>query len=105
MVTLIDVNERPRGRAPHGVGCTTQLRRADGVAQALTLGGTGIAVGVFGALSVSRFVGSFLWGIEPNDPVTTALASSVLLMAVLAAGAAPAWRASRIDPTVALRCE
>ena len=73
--------------------------------QALALGVAGIVVGVFGALGASRFIESFLWGIEANDPVTTAVAADTLLLAVLAAGYVPAWRASRIDPTVALRYE
>ena len=73
--------------------------------QALALGVAGIVVGVPGALGASRFIESFLWGIEPSDPVTTGLAAATLLLAVLVAGSAPAWRASRIDPTVALRYE
>jgi len=73
--------------------------------QALALGVAGIVVGVPGALGASRFIESFLWGIEPSDPVTTGLAAATLLLAVLVAGSVPAWRASRIDPTVALRYE
>jgi len=53
----------------------------------------------------SRLVKSFLFDTQPNDPRTLALAAAVLLSAALAAGYAPARRASRIDPLVALRHE
>jgi ABC-type lipoprotein release transport system permease subunit len=53
----------------------------------------------------SRYVESFLFGIEPNDPLVTAIAVVVLLAAALIAGYVPARRASRIDPMVALRHE
>jgi len=48
---------------------------------------------------------SFLFETQPNDPGTLALAGVVLLSAAILAGYAPARRASRIDPLVALRHE
>jgi len=57
------------------------------------------------ALSMTRFVESFLFGLKPNDPLAITLSVAVLACAALAAGYAPAWRASRIDPMVALRHE
>jgi macrolide transport system ATP-binding/permease protein len=65
--------------------------------------GLGIAVPISAA--ASRLVESFLFGMTPNDPRTLALASLVLLAAVLAAGYGPARRASQIDPMTALRHE
>jgi hypothetical protein len=62
--------------------------------------------GILGAARASgHFVASFLFGLKPLDP--TALIASVLVLglAALLAGYAPAWRASRIDPMVALRHE
>jgi macrolide transport system ATP-binding/permease protein len=65
----------------------------------------GLAVGVPGALLVSKLVSSFLYGIKPNDPLALAAAVGILWCAVLLAGYAPARRASRIEPMAALRHE
>jgi len=69
----------------------------------LLLAGAGLAISVPVALSASRLVKSFLFGTEPTDPGTLALAGVVLLSAAILAGYAPARRASRIDPLAALR--
>jgi len=65
----------------------------------------GLAIGLPAALATSKFVESFLFGLKPNDPVTIGAAVSVLVAAAVTAGYAPARRASRIDPMVALRHE
>jgi macrolide transport system ATP-binding/permease protein len=65
----------------------------------------GLAISVPVALGASRLVKSFLFGTQPNDPGTLALAGVVLLSAAILAGYAPARRASRIDPLAALRQE
>jgi predicted permease len=69
----------------------------------LILAGVGLAISVPIALGSSRLVKSFLFGTRPNDPGTMALAGVVLLSAAILAGYAPARRASRIDPLMALR--
>jgi macrolide transport system ATP-binding/permease protein len=71
----------------------------------LLLTAVGLAISVPAALSASRLVKSFLFGTQPNDPGTLALAAVVLLSAAILAGYAPARRASRIDPLAALRRE
>ncbi len=71
----------------------------------LLLATVGLAISVPVALGASRFVKSFLFGTQPNDPGTLALAGAILLSAAILAGYAPARRASRIDPLVALRHE
>jgi predicted permease len=71
----------------------------------LLLAAVGLAISVPAALSASQLVKSFLFGTQPNDPGTLALAGVVLLSAAILAGYAPARRASRIDPLAALRHE
>jgi ABC-type antimicrobial peptide transport system permease subunit len=71
----------------------------------LLLAAVGLAISLPAALSAARLVKSFLFGTQPNDPGTLALAGVVLLSAAILAGYAPARRASRIDPLAALRQE
>jgi predicted permease len=65
----------------------------------------GLAIGFPIALASSRFIEAFLFAMKPNDPRVLTLAIAILLSAALIAGYAPARRASRIDPMVALREE
>ena len=71
----------------------------------LLLAAVGLAISVPAALVLFRVVRSFLFEIQPNDPVTLALACVILLSATILAGYAPARRASRIDAVAALRQE
>ena len=66
----------------------------------LRLTAPGVALGLLGSLMVTRWLSSYLYGIEPHDPVILALAVTLL---ALTAMALPAWRALRVDPAVALR--
>jgi predicted permease len=79
------------------------LRRA--LRQALGLGLAGLALGVPAALLAARYIESFLWGVAPHDPLIVGGAAVAVLAAVIAAGYAPARRASKIDPMAALRSE
>jgi ABC-type antimicrobial peptide transport system permease subunit len=73
--------------------------------EVLVLLGVGLAVGLPAALALGRYVGSQLYGIQPNDP-WMATATMVVLAGVSAvAGLVPARRASRINPVLALRYE
>ena len=65
----------------------------------------GLAIGIAGALGLTRFLSSLLYSVKPNDPLTF-IGVSVLLAAVaLLACYLPAARAVRVDPMVALRDE
>jgi len=65
----------------------------------------GLAIGVPIAMGTSRFIASFLFAMEPNDPRAMAGAVAILLTAALVAGYGPAREASRVNPMVALRHE
>jgi ABC-type antimicrobial peptide transport system permease subunit len=73
--------------------------------EVLMLAGIGVAVSVPTALTASKLVESFLFGVKRNDPWALAIAVATLFAAALVAGYLPARRASSIDPMVALRNE
>jgi ABC-type antimicrobial peptide transport system permease subunit len=77
----------------------------DVMRQGLGLAGVGIVLGVIAALGLGRLVASLLFGVQASDPITLgAVIGTIALVAGLASGL-PAWRASRVDPTIALRSE
>jgi putative ABC transport system permease protein len=65
----------------------------------------GVVAGLLVTLVCSRLVGSFLFGVSPRDPLTLVGPAAILGGVALIACAIPAWRAARVDPTVALRSE
>ncbi len=65
----------------------------------------GIAIGMGGALALSRFVASMLYGVAPRDPVSLVLAVVAMVITAAVAAAIPARRASRVEPMEALRYE
>jgi ABC-type antimicrobial peptide transport system permease subunit len=73
--------------------------------QVIVMAMFGLGIGVPVAYASSHLVASFLYGIKPSDPLAVGVAMAILLLAAIAAGYAPARRASRIDPMVALRSE
>jgi putative ABC transport system permease protein len=85
------------GAEPSGVVRLVLLRVA-------TLVGIGVAVGVGVSLWASQFVAALLYGVQPHDAATFIGAAVVLTSVAAVAAWLPAWRASRIDPAVILRC-
>ena len=63
----------------------------------------GSAIGVTGAWLLARGLSGLLYGVTAGDPVTFAVTPAMLVAVALLAGYMPARRASRIEPTVALR--
>jgi putative ABC transport system permease protein len=73
--------------------------------EGLLLASIGIAVGVAGALALTRLLRSMLFEIKPTDPATFVGVAILLTLVALAACYIPARRAMRVDPMVALRYE
>jgi len=87
------------------LGATPGGIRALVVRQALVIVGTGVAIGVVGALTVAWLMRSLLFGIGVADPITFASIPVLLALVALAASYVPARRAAKIDPMLALRHE
>jgi putative ABC transport system permease protein len=73
--------------------------------QALRLAALGVAIGLAGAALATRALQSFLFAVRPVDALTYGLAAAVLVAAAAFAAYLPAHRATRIDPSTALRTE
>ncbi len=73
--------------------------------RAAVLIGVGTCVGLAASVGLVRLIATLLFGTAPLDPLTFAAAPALLAAVALAASYVPAWRATRVDPVVALRCE
>ncbi len=73
--------------------------------QALAPVGLGALAGLAAALAGGRLVQSLLYGIGAHDPASLGAAAGVVLLAAALACVLPAWRATRVDPVLAMRAE
>jgi len=73
--------------------------------QGIVLTAIGAAIGLIGALALTRWMSSLLFGVSATDPATYVIVLLVALGAALLACSIPARRATRVDPLVALRYE
>jgi predicted permease len=87
------------------LGATPANIKALIVRGGMTLAFWGVSIGIAGALTVSRVMRSLLFGVGANDLETFAAVPSLLASIAFIASYIPARRASRIDPSISLRCE
>jgi ABC-type antimicrobial peptide transport system permease subunit len=73
--------------------------------QGLAVATCGIAVGLLGAIALTRFLAALLFEVNPVDPAILALAAAFLLIVAAVASWLPARRAAAVDPALALRTE
>jgi len=73
--------------------------------QGLVLVALGLVVGIAISLALVRVLQSYLYATAPTDPLTFALVTTALLAAGALAALGPAWRATRVDPMLALRAD
>jgi predicted permease len=98
-------------QSTHDIGVLVTLGARPGniiglvVRQGMMLAGIGIVVGLAGAGVLTRVMGSLLFGVSTTDALTFAAVPVLLAAVAFAATAIPAWRATRVDPMVALREE
>ena len=73
------------------------------VRHGMSVAAVGVAVGLAGALALSRVMRGLLFGVRASDPLTFAAIAILLLAVALTATVLPAIRASRIDPLAVLK--
>ena len=98
------VNQRAREfgiRVALGARSNDVLRLV--ISGALRMMIAGLVIGLTAAAVLTRFLSALLFSVTPLDPTTFAATAATLAIAATAACVAPAWRATRVDPVVALR--
>lgn len=105
-VTAYSVSQRTQELAIRiALGAHPGMLQRQVVKEALALAIAGVGIGVLGLSMLSRYIASLLFGTSTQDPVVFAAATLTLIVIASLAAWVPAWRAARVDPTVALRYE
>jgi putative ABC transport system permease protein len=111
LVGLYSVISYSAGQRTHEIGIRLALgaQRSDILrlilGQGMMLVGVGIAVGLGGALALTRGLEKLLFGVSATDPLTYTIVVVLVAGVSLAACYLPARRATKVDPLVALRCD
>ena len=98
-------------RRTHEIGIRIALGAETGtviravVGEGLTMAAIGAAAGLVTALGLTRLMRGILYGVRPDDVWTFATVTALLLLVAIAATLVPAFRATRVDPLVALRSD
>jgi predicted permease len=87
------------------MGCTRQGILSMILAHGLKLTLCGVVAGIFGALLLTRFLATLLFGVAATDLLTFVAVTAMVIGAGVIAMAFPAWRATRVDPITTLRAE
>jgi len=73
--------------------------------QGLKVALVGLGIGLVAAFGLTRLLSNMIYGVSPTDPPTFLAITGLLLIVAVLASLLPAWRATRVDPLVALRNE
>lgn len=65
----------------------------------------GLVVGLVGVVGSGRLMGRLLYGVSPTDTATMVAVALLLLLVGFVASLVPAWRATRMEPVIALRSD
>ena len=111
MVGIYGVMSHAVAQRTHEIGIRIALgARAIDVLKLIVTNGMGpvllgVALGLGGAIGLTRLMASFLFGVGPTDVLTLTSVSMGLILVALVACCVPAQRATKVDPLDALRCE
>jgi ABC-type antimicrobial peptide transport system permease subunit len=75
------------------------------IGQGLILVGVGLALGIAASTAATRVLSTYLFDTNPIDPLTIAAVCGAFVIAGIVACLGPAWRATTVDPMLALRAE
>jgi ABC-type antimicrobial peptide transport system permease subunit len=105
-VIAASVNSRVREIGVRvALGATSRQVLAMVMREGMLLAGLGVAIGLVGAIWLTGFAATLLYGVTPGDVLTRVAVAAVLGVAAALACWLPARRATRVDPLVALRSE